>query len=295
MSGRSARVLLIGNSRWHWAERLDPATGPPTLFDASRTLAQPVPVATGAGAAGEAFPAPWCCGDAPPAASGAWDGGEILAWAAVGSVPEGWDTVLPAQRRLFTPQVPLEGTPPWLGVDRALVGWQAWCRQQQLLAAPVLVADAGTVLSLTLVGQQGHFLGGRLLAGAALQWRAMAAGTALLPDPQAAAGAPAGAPRTGGWPVGTAEAMRVGVLEGLAAAVLQAHRQLVRGEGCSASASDERTAGHCPDWEGMDRLQLWITGGDGPQLAPLVRDAGVAVVEAPDLAMEALISLAPLS
>jgi type III pantothenate kinase len=228
------------------------------------------------------MPDGWDVFDGPPPRAGAWQSGDTLAWAAVGPIPPEQVDQLPADRRLMTAQVPLGGTPSWLGVDRALVGWQAWRRQQAMEPAPVLVADAGTVLSLTLVGRDGRFLGGRLLAGAALQWRAMAAGTAHLPTLACPdADAPSGHERwpapTEAWPQSTAAAMEVGVLQGLAAAVAQAHGQL-RGA---------RPAGGVP--------RLWLCGGDSPRLAPLLRASGVDVEDAPHLAIEALIALAPFS
>ena len=270
MPEAGCRVLLIGNSRWHWAEA-----------SASGAIA-----AAPGGAAG----IDWRCWDGPGADRAGWPPTAIRAWAAVGPVPDDAAALLPAERRLHTAQVPLLGAPAWLGVDRALVAWQAWCRQQRLEPAPVLVADAGTVLSLTLVGRQGRFLGGRLLAGAALQWRAMAAGTAGLPalalaagDAMAADPAAAEAPAAL-WPQATAAAMEVGVIEGLAAAVDQALAQLRRlGSSPEAAAS--------ADWRGMEDLRLWICGGDGPRLAPRLKRAGLPLVEAPHLAVEALIRL----
>lgn len=167
-------------------------------------------------------------------------------------------------RRLGLEQVPLLAAPPWLGVDRALVGWQAW----QQSAGPVLVADAGTALSLTRVGGDGRFGGGRILAGAALQWRALAAATAQLPaglGPLEPEGRELDPPEA--WPSDTAMAMRSGVLRGLAAAVEMAWREACQlSPGCS----------------------LWITGGDGAELATLLgRDAE------PDLALRALARLRP--
>lgn len=76
---------------------------------------------------------------------------------------------LPEERRIELAQVPLQQLPPWLGVDRALVGWRAWRRQTQA----VLVADAGTCLSLTCVDGQGRFRGAaerRVGAAAAQSW-----------------------------------------------------------------------------------------------------------------------------
>jgi type III pantothenate kinase len=157
--------------------------------------------------------------------------------------------------------------PEWLGVDRALVGWRAWQRS----GAAVLVADGGTALSLTRVDAEGGFAGGRLMAGAALQLRALQAGTAGLQGIELPQGLPVRA-----WPSVTAEAMVAGVLRGLAAAVAQAGRELMLAD---------------------PRCSLWITGGDGPLLAPLVQEllagSSLPVHLAPALALEALALLRP--
>ncbi|MFO0016668.1 MAG: type III pantothenate kinase [Synechococcaceae cyanobacterium] len=143
--GGRPRWLLIGNSRWHWAEA-----------HAERLR---------------------CWHEPPQAGLVSAAAGAPLAWAAVGPVPAAAD--LKEAQRVRLNDIPLRDLPPWLGIDRALAGWQAWRQQPQL---PVLVADAGTVLSFTRVDRGGGFRGGRLQAGLALQLRAMAAGTAGLPD-----------------------------------------------------------------------------------------------------------------
>jgi len=227
-----ARWLLIGNSRWHWAER----RGEGVAFHHGPPLAGPLP--------------------------------PLQAWAAVGAIPSAAE--LPNNRRLRLDQVPLRECPPWLGIDRALVGWQAWQRWR----APVLVADAGTVLSLTWVDGEGRFRGGRLMAGAGLQWRAMVAGTDGLSPPGTWAGADPTA--LSPWPTPTAEAMVVGVLRGLAAAL-------------SAAAVERRAF--------EPNCRLVLTGGDGEVLAPLLAlpgdPRGGAWELCPGLAMEALMELRP--
>ncbi|MDM7954312.1 MAG: type III pantothenate kinase [Cyanobium sp. CZS 25K] len=238
MPGRQLRWLLIGNSRWHWA-----------LADA----------AGGPGEAGLHFL------HQPPSASPVEP---PLAWAAVGPVPP--QAALPAAARLGLDAVPLDGAPPWLGIDRALAGWWA----ARLTGGPVLVADAGTVLSFTRVDARGRFVGGRLMAGAALQLAAMGSGTQGLPS--LAGGLAAGA---GGeaWPLATDAAMLTGVAEGLAAAVLEAGRQALALEaGC----------------------RIVLTGGDGPTLLPLLRRwpelaQEDALLYRPDLCLEALVALRP--
>ncbi|MDA0717320.1 MAG: type III pantothenate kinase [Cyanobacteria bacterium] len=222
------RWLLIGNSRWHWA------AGEPGCL---RT---------------------WTA----PAGVGEFEG--LVAWAGVGHVPN--CAPLPLKLRLQLKDVPLLEQPGWLGVDRALVAWRAWC----LAAGPVLVADGGTAMSLTLVTREGRFAGGRLLAGAALQLRALAAETAELPGLNLPVELPLDI-----WPRLTPEAMAAGVLRGLAAALASAGRE--------AQTS-------CPG------CGLWLTGGDGPLLKPLLLEllfGAMPLQLAPDLALEALAALRP--
>ena len=234
------RLLLVGNSRWHWGQRHDDRLHcwhEPAAAAAVNLRAESTSLLA-----------------------------DLEAWACVGALPAG--LVLPQGRRILLPQVPLGGLPPWLGIDRALVGWRAWCRQGQ---GPVLVADAGTCLSLTRIDADGQFRGGRISAGLALQLRSLGQGTANLPqqlDPLVSTDDP--------WPAGTAAAMLQGCLQACSAAVLQGVRDL---------AADQ-------PW------QLWLTGGDAQRLEPELRRRGLQPRLAPDLALEALAALAaaaPLS
>jgi type III pantothenate kinase len=221
-----ARLLLIGNSRWHWAE----------------------PSATAGGLR---------CWHTPPA--DALDGDDLQAWAAVGSLPRYSPSL--AGKRLELGDVPLKGAPPWLGIDRALVGWWAWQQQQK----SVLVADAGTALSLTRVSAEGCFEGGLISAGVALQLKALSGSTARLPDLDDfcfKAGQPAPT-----WPHSTDAAMGEGCRRAVAAGI--------------ALAAAE-AAGSC----------LWLTGGDAALVLPLLTAQQLEPVHAPDLALEAMAALA---
>jgi len=160
------------------------------------------------------------------------------------------------------------------------VGWRAW----KLSGSPVLVADAGTALSLTRVDAVGQFVGGRLMAGAALQLRALAEGTAQLPRarvPDGMADGDATGPlpmNARHWPIKTEAAMGSGVLWGMAGAIALAAQQV---------------------WAEQPDCQIWLTGGDGAQLEPLLvswlgsRSGLGRLQRAPDLALEALAALRP--
>jgi type III pantothenate kinase len=161
----------------------------------------------------------------------------------------------------------------------------------------VLVADAGTVLSLTCVDRRGRFVGGRLMAGAGLQLRALNAGTANLPPP---AGQLLLDPDP--WPQATVAAMQSGVLRGLAAALNAAAEERilipsgsdVSNTGGYVDKSADEYADKCVDEyvdKGVDEWSLWLTGGDGPLLAPLLKVSRRSWRLAPNLALDALASL----
>lgn len=217
------RLLLIGNSRWHWG-------------------------------VGDHF---WHCSPAqgleqflqqPP-----------QRWAAVGAVPkelEAWN-----QSRVVGEMVPLKNQAIGLGIDRALVGWGAWQRS----TGAVLVADAGTALSLTLVDSGGAFCGGRIMAGAALQLHSLNQATTALPEvllPEVDR-----LKTTEIWPQNTVGAMSVGVLHGLAAALCSSYSQMPLL---------------------FSEAKLWLTGGDAELLQPLLIEAGLQPRLALNLALEAL-------
>ena len=231
------RLLLVGNSRWHWAERQ--AEGLRAWHESGPPI--------GGGLAAD----PWA---------------DLEAWACVGTLPA--ELALPAAKRVDLEQVPLRDVPPWLGIDRALAGWRAWQRQ----GSAVLVADAGTCLSLTWVDGEGCFRGGRLSAGLGLQLRSLGQATAQLPQlegprPRDPHGVEMAADL---WPTATAAAMELGCLKACAAAVLQGWQDLeAAGQPC----------------------RLWLTGGDGERLSAALRTFGLAPELAPDLVLEGLASL----
>jgi type III pantothenate kinase len=91
--------------------------------------------------------------------------GELEGWAAVGPVPVQL-TSAALERRITLRDVPLAGCPPWLGVDRAIGAWAGWTRSLDLsldLSSGLLLVDAGTVLSITVLSPGGEFVGGQLV------------------------------------------------------------------------------------------------------------------------------------
>ncbi len=135
----------------------------------------------------------------------------------------------------------------------------------------MLVADAGTALSLTRVDRAGRFAGGRLLAGASLQLRALGQGTAALPE--LAPSAFTTDNLANDWPEATDQAIAMGIRCGLVAALVDGARSL--------------------QGSGAQPPKLWLTGGDGLWLAPLLAQAGQSWRLEPQLVLDALADLRP--
>jgi type III pantothenate kinase len=201
-----------------------------------------------------------------------WDGEAVAdppvpdGWAAVGPQPSIAADELWRQRQLTNRDVPLAALPDHVGIDRALAAWGAWTQAR----GPVMVVDAGTALTLTVVDAQGRFLGGRIQAGADLQLQALHRGTRQLPLASLRDATSVGEP----WPRDTEAALRTGVAEGLASAVTGAWVQRPGDHGA------------VPPWS------LWLTGGDGPCLEPLLQRRGLIVRHVPGLALDAMARLA---
>lgn len=138
----------------------------------------------------------------------------VTAWEA--HVRQRWSVPVAVARRDFA--VPLEvlyEPPEACGVDRLLAALAA----RERYGAPVLVADLGTATTLNVVGSNGAYLGGAILAGLGLMRDALATRTALLPtiDPVAPATI-----------IGrsTNECLQVGLVAGHAAALAGLARQM---------------------------------------------------------------------
>tara|TARA_Y100001970_G_C14258489_1_gene877465 strand:+ start:9832 stop:10536 length:705 start_codon:yes stop_codon:yes gene_type:complete len=95
-----------------------------------------------------------------------------ILWAAVGEIP--LSTNLNDKKRILTENIPIINFPKWIGVDRALAAYAAISRFTiNSRSDNLLIVDAGTVMSLTLINKNGTFLGGQLIPGMKTQISAM--------------------------------------------------------------------------------------------------------------------------
>jgi type III pantothenate kinase len=86
-----------------------------------------------------------------------------------------WDSY-PNLNTLKLSDVPLQGIYPSLGLDRAIALWGAGTTY----GWPCLVIDGGTALTLTGADASASLIGGAILPGLQLQFRALASATAAL-------------------------------------------------------------------------------------------------------------------
>ncbi|UBF27812.1 pantothenate kinase [Kovacikia minuta CCNUW1] len=136
--------------------------------------------------------------------------------------------------------VPLQGTYSTLGIDRALAVWGAI----SLVGSPALVIDAGTALTFTGADRNHQLVGGAILPGVQLQFRALSQGTAALselPTPYT----PHPTPLPPRWALNTHDAIASGVIHTLIASI----RSFVEDW-----------------WQRFPDSTVILTGGDGDRL-----------------------------
>ena len=171
--------------------------------------------------------------------------------------------LLDGELLLLTAATPLPialdyGSPRTLGADRIA----AACGAAALLPGEnVLVADAGTCLTLDLVARD-HFIGGDIAPGVKMRLKAMAALTASLPEADKLGELPA-------FGTDTDTALRCGAVRGAAAQIADAFAR-------------------ARELHGVDHLIL--TGGDADLLAPCL-PPHLNVITKPDLVTDGLLSI----
>lgn len=159
-------------------------------------------------------------------------------------------------RILSSADVPLRTRLPArqkIGIDRLLTSWVAWQNNRRGEPGPTIVADAGSALTIDWTGVEGEFRGGAILPGVQLQLQSLgehipalsAAVESIIQQhlsPQPATAVPS-------FPgIDTESAIAVGVYTSAAATIDRFVQQV--------------------ELESATRVQLWLTGGDAPRIAP---------------------------
>ncbi len=182
-----------------------------------------------------------------------------LKWACVGELPNHLSLI--PNNRINVQDIPLDKLPEWIGVDRALGAWGALKNAEKIgpLSKGIIVADAGTVLSMTCIDANGSFIGGQLMAGLNLNLSAMSNHTKNLKDPGLIKTTPEM------FPSETNEAMQRGALQSLVGALSEAQLHL--------------------------KMPLWLCGGDSKIIFEELNKRNLDVKHLPNLVLEGMIFL----
>ena len=103
-----------------------------------------------------------------------------LIWASVGKLP---NFLLKKENEIKTKDIQLSNLPDYFGVDRALACIAA-LRIENPLKKDLLIADFGTILSITKLNSNGSIIGGQLLPGFLTQLKSMEQNTKNLKVPK---------------------------------------------------------------------------------------------------------------
>ena len=93
-----------------------------------------------------------------------------LIWASVGKLP---NFSLKEENEIKTKDIQLSNLPNFFGIDRALACLAALKTIENPLKKDLLVADFGTILSITKLNSNGSILGGQLIPGFLTQLKSM--------------------------------------------------------------------------------------------------------------------------
>ncbi len=104
-----------------------------------------------------------------------------LIWASVGKLP---NFLLKEENEIKTKDIQLSNLPDYFGIDRALGCVAALNTIENPLKKDLLVADFGTILSITKLNSNGSILGGQLIPGFLTQLKSMEEKTKNLKVPK---------------------------------------------------------------------------------------------------------------
>ena len=104
-----------------------------------------------------------------------------LIWASVGKLP---NFLLKKENEIKTKDIQLSNLPDYFGVDRALACIAALKIIENSFKKDLLIADFGTILSITKLNSNGSIIGGQLLPGFLTQLKSMEQNTKNLKVPK---------------------------------------------------------------------------------------------------------------
>ena len=104
-----------------------------------------------------------------------------LIWASVGKLP---NFSLKKENEIQTKDIHLSNLPDYFGIDRALACLAALKIIENPLKKDLLIADFGTILSITKLNSNGSIIGGQLIPGFLTQLKSMEQSTKSLKIPK---------------------------------------------------------------------------------------------------------------
>ena len=104
-----------------------------------------------------------------------------LLWASVGKLP---NFLLKKENEIKTKDINLSNLPDYFGIDRALACLAAQKIIENPLKKDLLIADFGTILSITKLDSNGSIIGGQLLPGFLTQLKSIEQNTKNLKVPK---------------------------------------------------------------------------------------------------------------
>ena len=104
-----------------------------------------------------------------------------LIWASVGKLP---NFLLKKENEIKTKDIKLSNLPDYFGIDRALACLAALKIIENPLKKDLLIADFGTILSITKLNSNGSIIGGQLIPGFLTQLKSMEQNTKNLKVPK---------------------------------------------------------------------------------------------------------------
>ncbi len=104
-----------------------------------------------------------------------------LIWASVGKLP---NFLLKKENEIKTKDIDLSNLPDYFGIDRALSSLAALKIIENPLKKDFLIADFGTILSITKLNSNGSIIGGQLIPGFLTQLKSMEQNTKNLKVPK---------------------------------------------------------------------------------------------------------------